>query len=727
MLKFSPPVRLALTSVWLATTFGIAAPAARAQYSSQQFLRDTRVYTANLLDSLRSTPNSTYNSPYKFGTSFAPVYKQKSDRWNRDYDAPKPLTYEEKERLRREKAAQELRLIQFRAAEAEKARREEIARKGQIEFDRIMAERAAAERTETARRLELERRAEGGDYAAIVQSAKEASVVYRAQVEHIIRAAKAGDRGSISRLASYDQQPSLKDVSTEAERATWHKAAEAIGDPETAFWTAAHQDDKGDTRGALQTQKAAYAIFPSARTALEIVKYASKLSLPDEAAFYLKEAVDLDTAGEYKSDIAREVYGVPVNRQTAPLVLGVLEKAAEGNNDAGSLASLRLGDIYAGQDASWHGLARMDPKYRAYYQAAAEKSPEHYVAFAADRFAQSGDFDQAERLFQTMADRATPKGFWDNGNVFAAADFWRTRTDGKADGNKAAQLYARVAENGDLSKMGFRRIEVQMGDMYWAGQGLAPDKAKAVEWYQKGRATQNIAAIRRLAALTWAGDGVPKNEDAALQMLQEATTFNTTDFLSKHQAKFDALQLRMGRAIATSSNYKEAFRALESDVRAQAAESSEPDPRAIELLGRALVAGDAGSGDAQAKAEGWALIERAALLDLPSSKTLIGLRLLAPGSKPTSGDAERAFDYFFDAAKSGDAGGGYGLGLCYQNGYGISADAAQAKQWFGWALERGYAPAKAALVALNAPKPLAKPVTKTPPAKPTSKPPKAKP
>ena len=176
-----------------------------------------------------------------------------------------------------------------------------------------------------------------------------------------------------------------------------------------------------------------------------------------------------------------------------------------------------------------------------------------------------------------------------------------------------------------------------------------------------------------------------------------------------------------------TANYREAFRAFESDVRQQAAEVSEPDPRAIELLGRALVAGDAGSGDAQAKAEGWALIERAALLELPSSKTLIGLRLLAPGSKPTPGDAERAFDYFFDAAQSGDAGGGYGLGLCYQNGYGIPADPAQAKQWFGWALERGYVPAKTALDALNnPPKPIVKPVTKTQPAKPT-KPAKAKP
>ena len=243
-LKFSPSIRFALTSVWLATTFSIAAPAARAQYSSQQFLRDTRVYTANLLDSLRSTPNSTYQSPYKFGTSFVPAYKEKSNQWNRDYQTPKPLTYEEKERMRREKAAQELRGIQLRAAEAETERREEIARKGQIEFDRIMAERAEAERTEAARRTELERRAAGGDYAAIVQSAKEAGFNSRTETERIIRAAKVGDRKSISRLAGFDQQPSLKEVSTEAERTAWHQAAEAIGDPNTAFWTASHQDEK---------------------------------------------------------------------------------------------------------------------------------------------------------------------------------------------------------------------------------------------------------------------------------------------------------------------------------------------------------------------------------------------------------------------------------------------------------------------------------------------------
>ncbi len=706
------------TSALLASLMCAASPA-RAQYSNQQYLNDMRAYHASQLASdlakLRPSPS---NTPYqRSGVVFTPAQKRRNSNWDDNYrdEDRRPATPAERAR-----AAAYLRELEERdnrrhADAAKQARIAEEARLWKIEWARIMAEVEERKRTKAARDAELERRAEAGDYAAIVQSAQEANYGSGGSEasNRVIRAAKLGNLPSIDRIARTHPLLEAQTLIPAAEFQKWRQIAVEKGAPEYASHTAFEQKLKGDTAGAVDTLKAAYANHPDLSNALQIVDYASLLSRPDEAAAYLKEAIALHADTSAVMDAA---YGMPVNRFTAPLTLSVLEQAAADPDPkqmiGSALANLRLGDIYSGQDPSWRGFTQISPTYRDRYLSAAAKYPEDFAVRAGEQFARLGDFDQAEKMFQIAGETKQRV------NLFLAAEFWRTRTDNKADGEKALRLYALSEGNSTFGTGAYRPSFVEQGDIYFFGQaGITPNKERGLEFYRKGQSEKDANAFRRLAALTWVGDGVPKDEDAALQMLDAVRKFDT-DSKDSNGAAFDALQMRMERT-ARNVGDKTALRTYESELRNHIAAPYNPDPRAMELLGRALVAGDVGASDAAAKAEGWALIERAALgaKGLPSAKTLLGLRAIAPGAKPTPADGALAFERFFTSAREGDAGGGYGLGLCYQNGYGTDKNAAQAKTWFEWAVERGYAPAKEALTALSAP-PATPPAPVKQPAKP---------
>lgn len=70
----------------------------------------------------------------------------------------------------------------------------------------------------------------------------------------------------------------------------------------------------------------------------------------------------------------------------------------------------------------------------------------------------------------------------------------------------------------------------------------------------------------------------------------------------------------------------------------------------------------------------------------------------------SAGDYKGAYDAWLPLAKEGDARAQYSLGVLYQQGLGVDKDFDQAAEWFDRAAQQGYAPAAAALRALEAQK-----------------------
>ena len=60
-----------------------------------------------------------------------------------------------------------------------------------------------------------------------------------------------------------------------------------------------------------------------------------------------------------------------------------------------------------------------------------------------------------------------------------------------------------------------------------------------------------------------------------------------------------------------------------------------------------------------------------------------------------------AADTLRKAAERGDAKAQFSLGVCYQNGWGVGRDTAEAAKWYSKAAEQGNADAGAALDALD--------------------------
>ena len=646
-----------------------------ADYSAQQFLQDTRRYTQGVLDGAQSSSGPGYQSPYHFGTALEPEFDQQRRAWQRALNVPLGA---EQQRRNREARAQADLLLQVRLQQQlEQTRRAETARRGQLEFERVLAEKESSRRNEAVRSAELEKRAQSGDYGAIVQSAEESDFggrQGRSGIDRVIRAARLGDRHSIARLAYTEGFPTARNLMTQEEARHWKQVAVQVGEPGLARRTALREVEQGKIGAGILILEKAYRLTPDLNNAISLLDYNSRLFRPEQAAVYLREAVSLDVNRKQRSEILAALFRMPVSRNTAPAILQLLQAEAKGSDDAAAAAHLCLGDIEAGQLPSWRGCVALSLNYRAHYLAAASRSGT-WVRRAAERLAAMGDLAQAEPLFAKAEQIGTADDYW------SAARFWSSRSDGRADGARACALY---------EKMGPQyRTEVAQGDIWFYGEGVKANRAQGIAWYEKGLALQDIPSARRLAQVYHDGVAVPRDDAKALKLLDDATRYNTTNWEGKNQARFDSLQIRLDQGLRAGKSYRATCEPLEAELRRQCA-LKEPDCRAFGLLGRALIAGDMGNGTAASRAEGWKWIDRAALEHLPSALNMLGFRQMAARPRPLERQREIAFERFFDAARTGDAEAGHGLAVCYASGFGVTPDLKSSRKWASWAQARGW-------------------------------------
>jgi TPR repeat protein len=76
-----------------------------------------------------------------------------------------------------------------------------------------------------------------------------------------------------------------------------------------------------------------------------------------------------------------------------------------------------------------------------------------------------------------------------------------------------------LAEAGDVT------VQNQVAAMYYAGQGVPQDQARAAEWFRRAADRGSLDAQYLLGKLYYHGQGVAQNFDEAARWLQEAALF----------------------------------------------------------------------------------------------------------------------------------------------------------------------------------------------------------
>jgi len=108
--------------------------------------------------------------------------------------------------------------------------------------------------------------------------------------------------------------------------------------------------------------------------------------------------------------------------------------------------------------------------------------------------------------------------------VFPAFSIQAGLEEGKRayrDGDYAAAFreFLPLAEAGDVT------VQNQVAAMYYSGQGVAQDQAKAAEWFRRAADRGSTDAQYLLGKLYYYGQGVSQNFDEAAKWLQEAALF----------------------------------------------------------------------------------------------------------------------------------------------------------------------------------------------------------
>jgi TPR repeat protein len=242
------------------------------------------------------------------------------------------------------------------------------------------------------------------------------------------------------------------------------------------------------------------------------------------------------------------------------------------------------------------------------------------------------------RLIQRAADAGSAEGEHRLALIYANGEAGIPRDDARA-----AQLFEKAAEKGN------RRAQLNIGTLYWRGQGVPRDLIQARAWLEKAAADGNVHAIYAL-----------------------------------------------GRAMSESAPPASADPARAADLFRQAAERGHMF--AALRYGMALADG-AGVKKDQAAAQRWFLT--AQQNGVPEGALAMGDMLArAPATRDKAANEKMlktAISWFEMAANSGVPSGQFKLANAYLAGSGVARDPGQAQFWYGRAAQQGLPEAQQAL------------------------------
>mgnify|MGYP001187701335 FL=1 len=225
------------------------------------------------------------------------------------------------------------------------------------------------------------------------------------------------------------------------------------------------------------------------------------------------------------------------------------------------------------------------------------------------------------------------------------------------DNAKAAEWFRKAAEQGQVY------AQYNLGSMYARGEGVRKDATKAADWYRKTAEQGYDEAQYNLGVRYEFGEGVPKDDAKAMDWYRKAA----------EQGNFGA-QRNLGVMYYFGKGVpKDDAKAAEWYRKA----AEQGDVEAQYNLGVMYAKGEGVPKDATKAAE-W--FRKAAEQGYVEAQKNLGVMYANGEGVPK--DGAKAMDWYRKAAEQGDAWAQYILGLAYDQGEGVPKDSAKAVEWY---------------------------------------------
>ena len=222
---------------------------------------------------------------------------------------------------------------------------------------------------------------------------------------------------------------------------------------------------------------------------------------------------------------------------------------------------------------------------------------------------------------------------------------------------------------------GDSEAQFKLGNMYYYGQGVNQDYAKAIEWYERAAEQGNAAAQFNLGLMYDFGKGVERDYAKAIEWYEKAA--EQGDVYAQYK-----LGVMYENCEGVEQDYAKAFEWYEK--------AAEQENAAAQFNLGVMYENGEGVEQDYAKAIEW--YERAA--GQGDVKAQFNLGVMYENGEGVEQDYAKVIEWYERAAGQGDVKAQFNLGVMYDSGQGVEQDYAKAIEWYEKAAEQGDAEAQ---------------------------------
>ena len=276
----------------------------------------------------------------------------------------------------------------------------------------------------------------------------------------------------------------------------------------------------------------------------------------------------------------------------------------------------------------------------------------------------NSEFEQEKELDKDVLEEVLNMA--ENDNIYAMFELGRYYHLSTVNKNyeEAVKWYGEAAEQG------YPLAQVNLGNMYYAGEGVEQNYEKAIELYKKAAEQGNLVAQYNLALKYEWGQGVEQNYEEAAEWYKKAAEQNYT-FAQNNLGTL----YRLGKGV--KQDFEEAIKWYK-----KAAEQG--SDMAQNNLGYMY---DVGNGVEQNYEEAVKWYRKAAEQGNAAAQNNLGLMYY--WGKGVEEDNKKALEWYRKAAEQGNTDAQNNIGIMYENGYGVKKNYKKALEWYRKAAEQG--------------------------------------